>query len=314
MEFRSAESWASQLAAWLDTNPIDQAYEQLFGLYSALRLDPDGAGMAATDLLGGGVLYHGENARWFALSSRAGLTAAAAVDFEIVPERIHSPWAGWSSGTCPSPTIRVLGRHPPAVQSPDHLWPERRGADRKTRPPVLASPGTESHRRRLRCPARRAPRRCARELRTIARLPVDDFELRLSGGKDSRMLAVILHDEGLADRFRFLSYGLPNQADVRGAELVADKLGLRWTFESRGGISPQEEELRLRRHAFLVEGTTNGWDNTAVPLPSRGVSLSGIGGECTSFGPTATAGLSVRSLDEVKQLYAVKETSTSSSC
>ncbi len=264
--FDSGESWASQLAAWLDTNPIDQAHEQLFGLYAALRLDPDGAGMAATDLLGGGVLYHGENARWFALSNRAGLTAAAAVDFETVPERdpLAMGWlVFWDSSLADDSgywdATRLQFNRQIIFGPSGEARIEKRGRPFWHRPGPNPTAGDyDALLDELDADVRA-------ELRTIARLPVDDFELRLSGGKDSRMLAAILHDEGLADRFRFLSYGLPNQADVRGAELVADKLGLRWTFESRGGISPQEEERRLRRHAFLVEGTTNGWDNTAVP-------------------------------------------------
>ncbi len=302
------QSWASQLASWLHANPIEDAHEHLYGLYAALRLDSDGAGMAVTDLLGGGSLYHSENARWFALSNRAGLAAAAAVGFESVPERdpLAMGWLVFWDSTLADDSgywdaTRLVFNHLIAFGPNGAAHIEKRPHPFWHRPgPNPTSGDYASMLDELDADLRA-------ELRTIARLPVDDFELRLSGGKDSRMLAALLHDEGLADRFRFHTYGHPEHADVIGARLVAEKLGLRWTFEARTGIPAAQEARRLHRHTFLVEGFTNGWDSTGIPIPERGVSLSGVGGECTIFGRTSTAGINVQTVDEVKALYAVKD-------
>jgi hypothetical protein len=306
--FGSDESWASQLASWLEANSIATAHEQLFGLYAALRLDPDGAGMATTDLLGGGVLYHAENARWFALSNRASLAAAAADGFEGVPERdpLAMGWlVFWDSTLADDSGYWDATRLP--FDGQIVFGPGGAARIEKRASPFWHRPGPNPTAGDYATQLDELDADLRATLRVIATLPVSDFELRLSGGKDSRMLAALLHDEGLADRFRFFSYGLPGQADVLGAELVARRLGLEWEFEARTGIPPEQEERRLQRHAFLVEGFTNGWDNTGILLPQWGVSLSGIGGECTTFGPTATAGLAAKSIEDVKALYAVKD-------
>jgi hypothetical protein len=306
--FGSGESWASQLATWLEWNPIASAHELLYGLYAILRLDPDGAGMVVTDLLGGGSLYTGENERWFTLSNRAGLAAAAAAGFQGAPERdplamgwlvfwdssIADDSGYWDATHLPFNAQIAFGPNgTPRVESRAAPFWHRPGP----------SPTTGDYDALL--DEIEADLRAA--LRTIARLPVDDFELRLSGGKDSRMLAALLHDEGLADRFRFFTYGLPGQADVQGAALVATRLGLRWSMEDRSGTPVDVEERRVRRHTFLVEGLLNGWDNTGIPVAATGVSLSGIGGECTAFGRTSMAGIAARTIEDVKGLYAVKD-------
>ena len=304
----SDKSWASQLATWLDANPIEGAHEYLFGLYAALRLDPDGVGMAATDLLGGGSLYHGENQRWFALSNRAGLAASAAVGFDSIPERDPLAMGGlvfwdatladdsgyWDATRLPFNHDIVFGSSGAVriAQRPQSFW-HRPG-------PNPTSGDYASMLDEIDADLRAT-------LRGIARLPENDVELRLSGGKDSRMLAVLLHDEGLGNRFRAHTYGIPGQADVTAAEQVANALELTWTFESRAGVSVDEEDSRLQRHTFLVEGLTNGWDSTGIPVPARGVSLSGIGGECTIFGVMAKAGIAAQTSAEVKKILAARQ-------
>src|SRR5690606_26911963 len=47
-----SESWAEQLARWLDRHSALDAHEELFGFYTLVRLDRDGAGSVTTDLLG----------------------------------------------------------------------------------------------------------------------------------------------------------------------------------------------------------------------------------------------------------------------
>jgi hypothetical protein len=144
-------------------------------------------------------------------------------------------------------------------------------------------------------------------VRSIAQLPNEEFELRLSGGKDSRLLTGLFFDQGLHERVRFMTHGLPGHADARSARLIAEHLGLSWRMEDRSEVSVAEEERRLLRHTFLVEGATSGWDSAGIPTPPRGINLSGIGGECTTFGRTSRAGLTATTVADLKQLYAVKE-------
>ncbi len=311
----SGESWASQLATWLDANPIEDAHEHLYGLYAALQLDADGTGMAGTDLLGGGPLFHGENSRWFTLSNRAGLAASAAVGFDTIPERdpLAMGWLVFWDSTMADDSgywdaTRLLFNH--------HVVFGPSGAARiaKRSQPFWHRPGTNPTSGDYASLLEELDADLRAALRSLARLPVDNFELRLSGGKDSRMLAALLHDEGLSDRFHAHSYGIPGQADVHAAEQVAHALDLPWTFEARTGIPVDQEARRLHRHAFLVEGLTNGWDSTGIPVPTHGVSLSGIGGECTIFGRTSREGAAVRSLRRSKRSMPSKTISTSSSC
>ena len=301
-------SWGSQLATWLDAHPIEDAHEHLYGLYAALRLDADGTGMAVTDLLGGGPLFHGENSRWFALSNRAGLAASAAVGFDTIPERdpLAMGWlVFWDSAMADdsgySDATRLLFNHSVVFEAP--------GAARlaKRPQPFWHRPGPNPTSGEYASLLEELDADLRATLHSIARLPVDDFELRLSGGKDSRMLAALLHDEGLSDHFHAHSYGIPGQADVDSAEQVARALDLSWIFEARSGIPVDQEARRLHRHTFLVEGLTNGWDSTGIPVPTRGVSLSGIGGECTIFGRTSTAAITAQSVADIKALYAVKD-------
>ena len=264
--------------------------------------------MVTTDLLGAGQLFSGESARWIALSNRAGLAAAAANDFEDTPERdpLAMGWlAFWGSSLGNDSGYWDATRLPFNGQATI-------GADAsvtiETRPrPFWHRPGpspTEGDYAEL---LDELDAELRATLRTIMRLSEPSIELRLSGGKDSRLLTALLYDEGLHERIQFLTHGLPSHADARSAELIAQQLELHWRLDDRSVVTVEEEERRLLRHTFLVEGVTSGWDSAGIPSPPHGINISGIGGECTKFGRTATAGLSATSIADVKRLYAEKE-------
>lgn len=304
----SGQSWAEQLSGWLDRRSTANAHEELFGFYALVRLDADGAGMVTTDLLGAGQLFSGESGRWIALSDRAGLAAAAANDFAALPPR--DPLAmGWlafwgsslgdDSGYWDATRVPFNGEvtiGPDAkvtIASRPRLFWHRSGPNptEGAYPELLDEIDAD-----LRA-----------TLRTIMRLPGADVELRLSGGKDSRLLTALLFDEGLHERVSFLTHGLPTHADARSAQLIAQQLGLRWTLDDRSVVTIEEEERRLLRHTYLVEGVTSGWDSAGIPPTFPGTNISGIGGECTKLGPNARAGMAAGSLADVKQLYAQKQ-------
>ena len=300
-------SWGEQLAAWLDSHPTADAHEELFGIYSLLQLDPDGAGMAATDLLGAGELFTGEHDDWVAISNRSGLAAAAATGFAEEPERdpLAMGWlAFWDSSIGDDSGYWDATRLPFNNQitidadagvriapRPSPFW-HRRG-------PSPTSATYDELIDELEADLRAT-------IRVIGKLPEANIELRLSGGKDSRLLTALLYDEGLHDRVQFMTHGLPGHADARSAELVAQRLGLRWKLDDRSEVSVEEEERRLLRHTFLAQGATSGWDSCGIPVPTRGISLSGIGGEFTNWGPTASLGLSAITVPEVVQHFAAK--------
>lgn len=307
-DFGSGGSWAAQLSGWLDRNPVATAHEHLYGQYALLHLDPVGSGMAATDLLGGGVLFTGENERWFGLSNRAELVAAAVGAFRSEPERdpLAMGWlvfwdsslgddsGYWDATRLPFNGQIVFGPGGTAriEERPQPFW-HRPGPNPTSGDYVTLLEEIDADLRA--------------ELRTICRLPVEDFEFQLSAGKDSRLLATLLHDEGLVDRFHFVSHGVPGQADIVGAEMVAARLGLNWRFENRSAYPADREVRRLHRHTFLVEAGVTGWDSVGSTDPVTGVNLQGLGGECTIFGRTSRAGLYLTSLDEVKALYDTKD-------
>ncbi|MEZ4529456.1 MAG: hypothetical protein R2855_00375 [Thermomicrobiales bacterium] len=303
-----SESWAEQLARWLDRHSALDAHEELFGFYTLVRLDPDGAGSVTTDLLGAGQLFTGDSSRWTAISNRAGLAAAAANDFDSDPERdpLAMGWlAFWGSSLGDDSGYWDAARAPFNSQITTTA-----NASVKIEPrprPFWHRPGPNPTTGDYPSLLDEIDADLRSTLRAIMRLPTREFELRLSGGKDSRLLTALLFDEGLHERVRFLTHGLPSHADARSASLIAERLSLDWSMDDRSQVSLEEEERRLLRHTFLVEGVTNGWDSAGVPTALQGVSLSGIGGECTKFGPTATAGLSATSIADVKRIYAEKE-------
>jgi len=117
-------------------------------------------------------------------------------------------------------------------------------------------------------------------LRTVA----EPVRLSLTGGRDSRLVAAILHAAGIP--FRTVTRGFPEHPDVLLAAQIAQLLGV-----PHHRMPPQQDKKRtaviadhpLRRAwriVRLAEGMLAAYHNMTHPVPFRAeVRLNGIGGE-----------------------------------
>ena len=128
-------------------------------------------------------------------------------------------------------------------------------------------------------------------MRVIARLPGDQIQLWLSGGKDSRLLTAAIIAAGLTDRFDFVTFGAPGKSDPRVAAQIAQRYQLSWQLEDRRGRTPEADLAMVATHTWLVEAMCSGWNTTSDLVASDLVSLTGVGGDYIGWLKEASAGL-----------------------
>lgn len=64
----------------------------------------------------------------------------------------------------------------------------------------------------------------------VARLAGRKIILPLSGGYDSRIIALLLKDRGLSDSIITFTYGRPGNGEATVSKEIADRLGLKWKY------------------------------------------------------------------------------------
>src|SRR5690606_2210183 len=90
---------------------------------------------------------------------------------------------------------------------------------------------------------------------SAASTPADERVLRLSGGKDSRLVLALIVAAGLQDRFRCVTSGPDHAADVVVARIIAAAAGV--DIEVHLGpstMTPEQFERQLRVHVFQTSG------------------------------------------------------------
>ncbi|MEZ4529457.1 MAG: hypothetical protein R2855_00380 [Thermomicrobiales bacterium] len=296
----TGRSWAAQLREWLETRQDVPVFrEALFGHFTLISLQGDG-GWIVPDFASVDQLFTAQGARVTAISNRAGLCARAVSPAAATPERSLTG-AGWlvSDGWMFDEETGYWDVQRPRTGSYIAIT----GSDgarivEPLRPPFLRPDPAE--------PAvpyevllDEVDRDLRSTLRVIAELPLDDRVLGLSGGKDSRTLAAIILSEGLQDRFRFVTNGSPERADVIAARQLALQFGLDWEMHDASERTAQEEESDTRSYVALREGMNSTWSSYEEPVFSTGATVSGVLGEALRWGPVSMTGVGATTEDEL---------------
>jgi hypothetical protein len=115
-------------------------------------------------------------------------------------------------------------------------------------------------------------------LRAALEYPAERHIVRLTGGKDSRLVLAAALRAGIADQFVYETVGPPELADVQIAAELCEAFGLR--HEVRFLDLVQEEPFGRRFDCFVATTAcmVNGWD-LATYAPSPEVRITGLGGE-----------------------------------
>lgn len=290
-------SIGQQFHRWLERNDPVADDELLHGLWTAVQLDRRGGGRAMADPFTALGIFTASTANAFVASNRAALVAAAvtpegespARDAFTVGQTVYSAQGApvlegtGFSGVMPIPQGSWIEFAPggPVIHPPDRSIMEL--------PPGRPGLSIDEAARIIRDDLGDA-------LQGIAAIPFAGRELRLSGGKDSRLILALIGDEGLQDRFSLLTFGSGESRDVTVAREAARIAGMPITVQDRTThLTPEEVDRDLRSHAFNVSGALGPWDAKAT-RPVDGVArLLGSGSELIR--PVYVARLSRGSVD-----------------
>lgn len=300
-DHHSGQSWATQLRAFLEGRPILDAREELYGQYTLLSLPENGTGLVTPDFASIDPIFLATGDECTAISNRAGLCAQAVTPDGVTPERSLTG-AGW-----------VICHTEPFFDGETGYWDAERtplGAH------VAITPGRGAEVVSCeRCPLGPMGETATyeevlsgveedlrRSIRAIAALPMEDRQLGLSGGIDSRLLTAVILSEGLEEKFRFVTFGSPERPDAIVARDITRKYGLNWTLVDHSQRSIVEERAEILTHTSLAEGLMNGWNSVGALTFSGGVRLTGLAGEYLRWGKTSRAGLSVTNEAELVAL------------
>jgi hypothetical protein len=267
---------ADSLSDTLATTSYEQLFEDLHGMYTFARIDQSGEGIVTSDPLSVAMLYHAELPGVQIVSNRANLAARA-----ITPPG-HAPYRDWRSAAwmiysgqsyglatgfsgvsvLPQSSYLRIHRYGRAeVRVWDQIpWEYPEGA---TRPSTIAGAIDEldGYLRSV--------------LRSLARLPFQRRELRLSGGKDSRVLLALLLSEQLQDNFTILTYGHRDGFDPTTAIDLGRRLGFHVEFDDRSELDTDELHRRILIHTHQVAGTASAWDIKGDTLVTDDLRISG---------------------------------------
>lgn len=294
------ESWASQLRRYLgDIQDPEAIRESLFGQFTILSLSTTGPGWAMPDWANMDQMLVASSDTITAVSNRAGLCAHAVVAEGSTPRRSVTG-AGWL--WCEGWVLDHESGYwdvdrPPAGSM---VWFRPHQGARVVEParsPMLPPPDASPLSYDELLDENEGVLRAG--LRGIADLPIDDIDLPLSGGKDSRTLTAIVLSEGLRDRFRFVTHGSPERADAIAAGAVARRFGLNWVLEDWTTRTSELELENALLHTALTEGTTSSWSTFSRPDISRPASISGIAGEGMRWKEVSGAGVTARTIEEI---------------
>lgn len=301
-------SWATQLDAWLGDRDPMIARDDLFGEFVLLRLDPDGRGQIVNDTLGCGPIFTTTVDRCTVITNRAGIAAIAATPPGQLPVRspLAAGWLIFDSSIVSEETGYLDVEHLPygarvaiepelgarIVEPRVHPLFDRYPHDLPQTYDGLV-PLMAVHLESL--------------VRIANRLPADRRELRLSGGKDSRLLAAAIVASGSKDRYIIRGIGAPEMADPRVARQIATDFGFRWQLEDRRGRPASVEIEMVERHTFLTEGLVSGWNTTALIQPQHDLTLTGVGGDYIGWRQESVTGRTARTLAAAMAQFANRD-------
>ncbi|MBX3313573.1 MAG: hypothetical protein KF906_04555 [Actinobacteria bacterium] len=291
-------TWAEQLGDRYRTRPIDEDVERLHGVFTLFHLRADGSGWITADPNGSAMVSRAETDDVVVFGNRVALVSAvttppggqAARDVEAMlmmgaAGALLEDRTGFEAvRLIPSASIVRLRPHEEPVV---HQWSRRHWYDEAAcaDPEAAVQAAIEGLRERA---------------RLIASLPTYWPSCELTGGKDSRIVLAMLLGAGVAEEFRFHTWGGPQVPDVQAATALARHYDLTYIadgttiVEGRSQprvfgapherplwkVRPLSTEEKLRQNLWMASGSVSLWDRMPVPWPqSPNVSLCGLFGE-----------------------------------
>jgi hypothetical protein len=271
------DQWAAQLAASTQGVPLFDVAEHLRGVFVVVRIDGGGEVSVLPDPLGLRCVYYGENDDVVVVSSRAALVARVLAGADGTPARdVRSTcWLAFTTYRIGTPTgfegVRILppgatatidARGVLAVDVCAPWMPDDRFRDRG-RDELIELARDE----------------IADGLRAVLDLPVERHVLRLTGGKDSRLMLAVALWAGLAKDFHYETVGPPSLPDVLVATELATALGLDHDVKFLELAPTRPYPDRVRDFVQATAGMLNIWDLSEPNTPSNEVCVVGLFGE-----------------------------------
>lgn len=282
--------WAQQLRNYFTHSDIVEAPEDLYGIFTAVSLPVDGIGHIISDRFSLGILYLAETPDALIVSTRSSLAARAVTPPGVKPSR-DAFGVGWLPATTQTRTLDTGFTEVKAIPPMAHVHLE----------PAVGARVVELDRWYWQFPNQDeiphdipALRQLLeddlrKEMRALVELPASMRQIRLSGGKDSRLLASLALLEGMANEFEFMTFGLPGSGETDVSEMVAKRFGLNWTFEDRSSRVVEELDRTILTHVFQMSGVRSAWDMKGAIDIGDTLTLSGNMSEFFRMGPAAWA-------------------------
>ena len=275
-DWEPLSGWAKHLERAAPARSLDELHDELRGVFIAGRVTSAGDGWVITDVLGLRCLYWGEDDEVAVLSSRAALVANALSPAS--PPRRDAKASCWLSFTGYQLGDRTgyLGVRVVPQGARLRLWG---GAPTwEYTHPLIVSTDDELRGHTVAELAEVVQQDVAESLRAALSSPAPRHVIRLTGGKDSRLLLAVAVRAGLADAFVYQTVGPPDLADVRIAASLCEDLELRHETAFLGLGSSEPFAVRFRRFVSSTACMVSGWDLNA-PTGSPDLALTGLFGE-----------------------------------
>jgi hypothetical protein len=281
--------WAPQLADHLDGNTSashvvsEDAFRQFSGVFAACHLTEHG-GTIFADPFGLGLIHHGTNRHVEVFSSRAAIAAHLLAPPGTTPERsaFDTGWLAFgqvmAADTSSFAGVDVLPQCTRVEIRPDGSTRARTITHPAHWHPDGLSP-TEA--------VELIHNDLTAELTAISTMRGLPLVCDLTGGKDSRLILSLALEAGIADRFEYFTSGPEDLPDVRIAQQLRDRYGLKGHPVAQP--KPPESEWNRRepsglwetyqQFSFATAGMQTLWSHRRLGSPRQRISVNGIGGE-----------------------------------
>lgn len=282
--------WAQQLADYFAHTDIPGSYEDLYGIYTAVSLPVDGVGYVVSDFLSLGILYMAETADAIIVSTRASLAARAVTPPGMLATR-DAFGVCWLPVTIQTRTRNTGFTDVKAIPSSAHLRLDPIDGARIVEPERFywEFPNQNDIPRTFEGLVPLLEDDLRKSFRAMAEIPADLHQLRLSGGKDSRLLATLALLEGVADKFEIMTFGLPGSGEIDSARMVAERFGFNWSVEDRTNWHGDDFDRIILTHVFQTSAVLSAWDRKGEVEIASAFTLSGNMSEFFRIGPAAAS-------------------------
>ena len=299
-------TWAEQLADYWRIHGVLPAYESLFGIYSAVHLSSEGPGFVVSDPFSVGLLYRSETNDALVISNRTALAARAVTRSGQRPLRdaltcAWLPYFGHLVGEGTGFVAVEILPYGTYVELPPAAGPSIRSRGARTWEFAEADPQRDDPESLIGL----VHADLLANVRGIASLPVPRKVLRVSGGKDSRLILALMLEAGVHDAFSFLTIGPGHAADVIVAKHLGEAFGLNLSHRESARLERTAFEKRLRIHSFQTGGVVTAWDLKGGLEISREVTVAGHCAELmrSVLGSGHAAGRSIDSANDVYDFF-----------